>query len=358
MANYHKIYDDLLQRLAGGEFSAGSRMPTEETLSAHYGVSRTTVRYAMNLLVEKGVVRRRPNRGFFVAEGVIGAGMSGAVPYVCIRGFQDGILTRNTGDIWAAPLKAGVLMGGGIYGVRLFDELPSPLMPASNLMHNHSGVIIMGAGAETDYGKLFKGLSPDTPRILLNRPADPELNITSICIDQRIGAFRAAGCLLRMNHRRIAIDCAGDKTYPGRERMKGYCDAFAAAGRKVDETMFLEYSPDDLDWADHIREILRRKNRPTAMMLDNRGQVLHLLDVIKSEGLKVPEDLSLIIFDDSPELRNSRLEISVVAQPLHQLAMEGVRMIRHFIDGGEDRYESIMLKTDFIVRDSITCIGR
>jgi GntR family transcriptional regulator len=71
---YHQIANDLRRKIASGAWSAGSQMPSEEELTAAYGVSRITVRQALSILVQEGLVTRQPGRGSFVRDPSITAG--------------------------------------------------------------------------------------------------------------------------------------------------------------------------------------------------------------------------------------------------------------------------------------------
>ena len=69
---YHQLERHLLDRLRGGEFDPGALLPTEEELCSSYGVSRITVRKALDSLTQQGVIIRRRGIGSFVAENVAG----------------------------------------------------------------------------------------------------------------------------------------------------------------------------------------------------------------------------------------------------------------------------------------------
>jgi LacI family transcriptional regulator len=228
----------------------------------------------------------------------------------------------------------------------------SPIMPASNLISTYSGVIMVAAGL-VDYRHLMEGLTADIPKILINRPAKSS-EISSISVDNRIGMYRAVKVLLELGHRRIAIDSSGDPSLPGLQRTQGYLDAFADRDIQVDKSLFMEYRPGEPRWVEDIRKLLQREDRPTALIVDNSGKIPHLLDILDFEGLKIPDDISLIVFDDSPELTHFPVRISVIDQPLKKMGIEAVQMIRKMIDGQLDGIKQQVLPSEFIVRDSIS----
>lgn len=272
-------------------------------------------------------------------------------PLVAITGMEIELLKLKTDDSWLICLRQGLLKNAELYGVTLFDKL-SQNNSSSYRNIKYDGEIIIGGGA-SDFIKHIHQVPIHLPRILLNRIVEPEHKITSISVDQYFGTFKATQILLEMGHRRIGIDCEGDKTQPGIQRMQGYYDAFKNAGIEIDNSMLLGYAPVNDMKLNCIRNILQRENRPTAFILGNCSSIENLLELIHSFGLKMPQDISLIMIDDSMKLNSPEFEISVVLQPLEQMTAEGIRIIKQLIDGGKDFYERILLKPELVIRNSI-----
>jgi DNA-binding LacI/PurR family transcriptional regulator len=272
-------------------------------------------------------------------------------PLIAIAGMEFELLKINTEDPWMIYLRQCLLKSAELYGVTLFDKVPQNKMSLCKNV-KYDGEIIIGGGA-VDFIKYIHQVPIHLPRILLNRIAKPEHKITSISVDQYFGTFKATQALLEMGHTRISTDCSGDKTQPGIQRMQGYYDAFKNAGVAIDDSMLLGYAHSDDTKLHYIRNILQRKDRPTAFILGSCGPVENLLELVHSFGIKIPQDISLIIIDDSMELSSPEFDISVVTQPLEQMTAEGIRIIKQLIDGGKNFCENILLKPELVVRNSI-----
>jgi len=272
------------------------------------------------------------------------------MPKVALNGLGSDFLQLTIKDAWASYVREGLLRGAEIYGVELFDK---PDDAAARKL-KYDGEIIVAAG-DMDYIKCIHDVPITLPRVIINRIPQPEHKITSISIDQRIGAFKATQALLAMGHRRIAIDCEGDKTQPGVQRMQGYYDAYKAAGIAVNKAMALDYPPRSKSAMTCIRTMIEQE-KPTAFILGNCDLIEDFLALLHSLGMRIPQDVSLIMFDDSMELRMPDLEVSVVLQPLEQITMEGVRVIKQLIEGEKDFHKNILMAPELLIRDSIAAV--
>lgn len=273
-------------------------------------------------------------------------------PAVSIIGLGHGFLTLKSIDPWINYLQESLLRAAEVYGIRISDKLP--LNNQSRRQYTISnGEIIVGVGLLNDYTMHIHDMTAPIPRVLLNRIPDPELNITSVSIDHYSGAFKATQALLGLGHRNICIDCAGDKSQPGLQRMQGFFDACKKVGIEINGRFILDSPPGDESELKRIKQLLQSLDRPTGLILGNCSWIEKLLELCGSIDLKIPRDLSVIMFDDAIEFRTPDLEISVVLQPLEQMAGEGMRLIKQLIDGGNDFHQNILLKPDLLIRDSI-----
>jgi DNA-binding LacI/PurR family transcriptional regulator len=118
-------------------------------------------------------------------------------------------------------------------------------------------------------------------------------------IDERSGARRAAEHLLALGHRRFAVVC---EPHVHRERLAGYRLALDAAGA---------------DWARReLRGVLAATPRPTAILAATDRLALGALEAAGAAGLRVPEDLSVVGFDDVPGAARSLPALTTIRQPL------------------------------------------
>lgn len=347
MSKYDTVYQSLLERLDSDEFSAGDRLPTETVLSESYKVSRTVVRRALERLGEQGLVVKEPNRGFYAA-GRPSQIVVENVPVVCVR-TKTTILEAGMGS-WFKPLREGLMMGSLLHGMRLYEEIPSPHVSGVTFHKKLAGMIVVQAGTDESQEDLAD-IPPTLPCLLVNRPARGQAQCPSISVDHHAGSFHATDFLLRLGHRKIVIDAVNDLSFPGRQRTKGYYDAFESAGLRVDPEMVIQGPWQNPDWPASLRAVLAKK--PTALLVENTARILHLLDILKQGRLSIPDDISLIVFDDMPVLPQSDVPITVLAQPLQRMGVEAMAMMKQMIDKQEIGQRHRVLSPDLIMRGSV-----
>lgn len=111
------------------------------------------------------------------------------------------------------------------------------------------------------------------------------------------------------------------------------------------------YRPDTADTP--ARELLSRRDgeRPTAVFAANDQSAIHVMEVAAELGLRVPEDLSVVGFDNVPESATVTPPLTTVAQPLHRMGAEALRMLLDVLEGAP-REQHLRLPTSLVVRSS------
>jgi len=196
------------------------------------------------------------------------------------------------------------------------------------------------------------------PMVSVDR--DPSPDAPSVNVDDRAGARAAAQHLVDLGHTRVAIltlrtnfEVNGVPTwnYPARERMKGWREALEAAGIEP-EVATAWFRPSD-EVEVEARKLLDRPDRPTAVLCFSDAYAMGVLNVARSLGLRVPEDLSIIGYDDSPVATAAHPQLTTVHQEVATKGHEAVRALMTAMDKSRsDTPERIMLPTRLVVRES------
>ena len=191
---------------------------------------------------------------------------------------------------------------------------------------------------------------------------DPGGEASSIRIDDRGGARMAAEHLLALGHRRFAIlslELRNDgrvglvdrarrvsAEYAGtRDRLLGYGDAFAKAGIDIDTVAIVEAFNDPAGAAEGAAALLDAARDATAVLAMSDVAAIALLAEAKRRGIAVPQQLSVIGFDDVPEAAASSPRLTTIRQPIRE---KGRRAGALILAGGETRHE--LLPVQLIVR--------
>ncbi|HWI64497.1 MAG TPA: LacI family DNA-binding transcriptional regulator [Symbiobacteriaceae bacterium] len=209
-----------------------------------------------------------------------------------------------------------------------------PLMEAQDVKklreRQVDGIIFVGT---TDRRELVEGLLSDGLPVVVTDRQVAELDIDSVLVDNAAGARAACRHLLEMGHSRIAHAAGHRLTRTGQERFTGYRQALAESGIDLDESL--------VAWGDFTVEsgyrvaqvLLGRSPRPTAIFAANDMMAFGVLRAASEAGLSVPDDLSVIGFDDIQMAGLFRPGLTTVRQPAYEMGRMAMSMLRERIVG-------------------------
>jgi LacI family transcriptional regulator len=206
------------------------------------------------------------------------------------------------------------------------------------LLHRQvSGLLLVAPTEDPDLGEA------DVPVVAINRVLSAA---SSVRPQYREGARRGVEHLIGHGHRTIGLVIGGRGR---RERELGWRDALEAAG--LDEGPIARTTFSRQGGYDAGKRLLGATNRPTAIFASSDLQAVGVLRAIHEAGLRVPEDIAVVAFDGTAETEYSWPPLTVVRQPLEDLAREAVGRL---IDG-EDAIEALTVPTELIIRKSCGC---
>ena len=209
-------------------------------------------------------------------------------------------------------------------------------------------------------GTLIDGAVLVTPTVLDARtivPAvavDPHFGPSSmptIDADSFSGAQRATEHLIGLGHRRIAFLGGRSELDSAHLREAGYRAAMEEAGIPADPALIREsrYAPDRA--AEITRDLLELPDRPTAIFAANDVTAIRAMQVAHEYGLSVPEDVSVVGFDDIPEASLAVPQLTTVRQPMQAMGRAAMEMLLDIINGVE-RETHVRMSTELILRES------
>jgi LacI family transcriptional regulator len=171
--------------------------------------------------------------------------------------------------------------------------------------------------------------------------------------DNFAGAKLATNYLLGLGHRRIGFIGGRPDLESARLREAGFREAMTAAGIKVDKALIRVGGYRTETAEGPARELLSQSNRPTAVFAANDLSAIATMTAARSLGLTVPDDLSVIGFDNVPESALASPPLTTIKQPLQQMGAEALRLLVDLI-AGADRDIHVRLPTELVVRATCT----
>jgi DNA-binding LacI/PurR family transcriptional regulator len=188
----------------------------------------------------------------------------------------------------------------------------------------------------------------------------PTPTTPSVNVDDRAGARAAAQHLVDLGHTRVGIitlrssvdvEHLPNQNWPTQERLLGWRDALETAGIEP-VVRAARYRP-HLDVEPVARELLDTPDRPTAVLCFSDAYAVATMQVAQSLGLRVPEDISIVGYDDSPLASASTPRLTTVHQDVAHKGEEAIRLLMAVMsDHAPEVPERVLLPTSLVVRES------
>jgi LacI family transcriptional regulator len=179
-----------------------------------------------------------------------------------------------------------------------------------------------------------------------------ELAMPTIVPDNRGGARTAVEHLLALGHRRIAFIAGNPRTGQSGQRQQGYVDALQAAGLDVDPALVAQGAFNQPSGFAATQRLLDLPQPPTAIFAANDEMAFGAIDAIASRGFKVPQDISVVGFDDIPTAGYVFPRLTTIHQPFEAMSERAVAELVALIEGRPVAHERIVFPTSLARRDS------
>lgn len=241
------------------------------------------------------------------------------------------------------------------YPVMVIDTGESPLEEENaleTLMARNVDGIIAAPSSETP-GR-FSEIAEHIPVVLIDRYFE-DVDIPYVTTDNYLGAYKATELLINKGHRDIMCLQGSPLSITTRKRVLGYSDAMRTAGLEAHMTISgNEYSIQ----SGYIETKLRiLSGKPlTAIFAQSSTILLGAIKAIREHGLRIPEDISIISFDNNVFLDYLNPAITRVAQPIENLGIIATKLMVDSVLGSETRQSSIMLLPTLIEGASIRAL--
>lgn len=213
------------------------------------------------------------------------------------------------------------------------------------------GVILVPAKERSDNTVGLR--RAEVPIVLLDRRLLDASDLDSVLVDSRGGARRAVEHLLSFGHERVGLVSGPLDTTPGRERYDGFVEAMDAAGVGVDPALV---QAGDFKVDSGYQATLRLLGSPsnvTAIFSANNLMSVGVLRALHHIGVRVPDDVSVIGFDDLELAELMSPPLSVIERPAVEQGVLAMRLLRNRIeDEGPRRAQHIVLDTNLMSRGS------
>jgi DNA-binding LacI/PurR family transcriptional regulator len=207
-----------------------------------------------------------------------------------------------------------------------------------------------------------------TPTVEQNNPCQKllEANIPVVSVDRRMldisvdtvrvdnvgAAFKLVSHLIDHGHRRIGAVIGLETSTTGRERLTGYRQALQANKIPISPELTHAGYPNQKNGYDFTQALLALPDRPTGLFTGNNLLTEGALRAIHDQGLRIPEDIALVAFDEMDWMSLIKPQLTVIAQPSYELGKVAAELLLKRMEDKEAAVREIILEPTLIIRQS------
>lgn len=222
-----------------------------------------------------------------------------------------------------------------------------------SLMGRVDGLILLWPRLDVQF---LEELVPEgLPVVLLNTSAG-QSRFQSLSFDNRVGAYAAVEHLAEHGHERIAILTGGPENFDAQERLAGYRAAVEDFSLVANSALEIEGDFTRATGRKAVERVLDLDPRPTALFASNDSMAIGALRGLHDAGLRVPDDVALIGFDDIPTSRYVTPSLSTVHVPMQEFGEHAMQSLLAAL-AGEAEPSHRTLETKLMRRESCGCSG-
>jgi GntR family transcriptional regulator, arabinose operon transcriptional repressor len=361
---YRAVADTLRRQLVNGSLSPGAKLPPVRALATQFNVSVVTVSKALRALESEGHVSCIPTVGAFVPAGTA---VQSAPPQVTIA-FATVALEAALTSWIAAGIEEACRERGWL--LQIHNAASQAKIEAETLARlprtNTKGAIVLPCGDDANIEAMFYLKFAGFPFVLVDRRI-PGLRVDIVESDHEKGGYLATQHLLEHGHRRVLMYTSPPGRFSSADaRLKGYERALIERGiePRPEWKMTYDYEvesarpdgktgPPWVLWHEGALPFLHKLELPAAIFVMNAYAGRGLLTACRELGLRVPEDVSVVCFDDTEFMEAFHPPITVVAQRRRQIGRAAVELLERRLQNGQGEPQTLLLDVDLIERGSV-----
>jgi DNA-binding LacI/PurR family transcriptional regulator len=356
-----QLINIFIEQIRTRELTAGQKVLSERELSRIHGVSRTTARNAVLELEKMGYVTRKIGSGTFVRSTISASQakgkFTGTIGFILCRHHYP---VRNLREDYfyfevMEGIQSELKQKGGHLLFSNYEARDDSDSAIAELAGKVDGILL----AETHGGSLIQGiLEVRIPCVLINPSVDHlKYNLDTVAIDNIAGAYKAVSYLVGLGHTRIGCIRGPMDSIPARDRFEGYRRTLADAGLPENDG----YTESTESWTSEdgaaaIGRLISRSPDISAVFCANDTLAIGAMKGM-AKIRSVPEEISVIGFDDIVIASHSTPSLTTVRSPILELGQSACRQLLNRIDNSTLPAITLLFSPELRIRNS-TCSFR
>ena len=363
---YQSVCDALRWWLSQGDVNGGSRLPSLRELAGRFNVSTVTVRQALRQLEKEGRLQCIPGVGVFVQQAAPNRAASGqtTLAFATIE-IGSGLTTQIAEGVEQACRERG-------WGMQLFSAHGDTELEARNWSHlaksRLAGAVILPADGTDNLEAMVRLKLEGLPIVLVGRTI-PGLKMDVVESDGEKGAYLATEYLLKHGHRRVLMIAQRLGLTLVTGQLRGYEQALVDYGVEplhawkvwIDDTVTAGSTHEGERWFGGyaaVLPMLREMELPVAILAHDAYSGWGVFEACRELGLNVPDEVSIICFDDAEFTRALAPPMTVIRQRTDEIGRTAVELLdRRLSDRSLIEPQRILVDVELIERGSVAAVN-
>ena len=362
---YEQVKRYIIDGINSGLFKPNQRIYSESEFSSRFGISRLTVRKALDDLLHQGMLFKIQGKGTFVEDprklknvsSIQGKPTIGMIALT----LENPLVSQMIAGIEQVLYKRGFQL---IFSHSNRDQAIEEEKIETLRNNGVEGIILYPSDREADDRTLRKAIEDRFPLVLIDRYLE-EYEISSVTSDNFTGGYKITEHFIEHGYKNIGFFApphAGVTSIL--ERFKGYCQALKDNGMPLKDSLVenqvnISVPKDSLgDWRQHkerMRHYLKSNKDVEAVFVDNDYFAMAFYNVCHELGMRIPEDIAIAGFDDDVGVSNLIPPLTTVRQDGLEIGRKAAEMLLEMIKHGDWKERHIVIPIELKIRKSCGC---
>jgi DNA-binding LacI/PurR family transcriptional regulator len=215
------------------------------------------------------------------------------------------------------------------------------------------GVLFARLGSQDDLDSLISNLEKREVPMVTTGSHRPESPFAQVDVNNREGGYKATRCLIQNGHSQIACITGPLSSQSAYDRTKGFKQTLAEAGIACQPQLIAEGDYTHRSGYLAMKKILAGGQPFTALFAQNDRMAIGAISALHESGRRVPEDVSVIGYDDIPEAEFANPPLTTIRQPMEAVGAAAARLLIKMVEEPESSIEQVLFETELVWRASV-----
>ncbi|MEH7545779.1 MULTISPECIES: GntR family transcriptional regulator [Bacillaceae] len=368
---YNMVKEKITEWITSGKVQPGEKIYSENELVKMFGVSRHTVRQAVGDLVHEGWLYREQGAGTFCSNKLlqpnVESEMISPIKSLNTNGKNIGVITTYISDYIFPSIIKGIESYLTAQGYSLTfactdnDVEKEKQCLQTMLSRNIDGLIVEPTRSSNYNPNIHYYLQLEQnniPYLMINQFYS-QLMPPHIIMNDEHGGFIATEHLINLGHEKI-IGLFKTDDLQGVNRMQGFIRAFREHNLPFFPDMVITYTTEEKDnnLVEQLQQFFTTDDKPTAIVCYNDQLALQVLFMLRGIGLSVPEDVSIVGYDDSSLAEATDVKLTSVTHPKMDMGIEAAKWIVSAVEKRGSIEHSTIYEPELVIRNSTALLQK